>query len=81
IHEKIAKDFINLLIPEFEKFKVKIHAHENILEHIKNSKLEISKADESTFDTELLDYAISIKSLKDCDEAIEHINQHSSLHS
>ncbi|HEC2777408.1 TPA: aldehyde dehydrogenase family protein, partial [Campylobacter coli] len=26
-------------------------------------------------------YAISIKSVKDCDEAIEHINQHSSLHS
>ncbi|EOH1933144.1 TPA: glutamate-5-semialdehyde dehydrogenase [Campylobacter coli] len=81
IHEKIAKDFIKLLIPEFEKFKVKIHAHENILEHFKNSKLEISKADESTFDTEWLDYAISIKSVKDCDEAIEHINQHSSLHS
>ncbi|HAA1757579.1 TPA_asm: glutamate-5-semialdehyde dehydrogenase [Campylobacter jejuni] len=81
IHEKIAKNFISLLIPEFEKFKVKIHAHENALAYFNNSNLEVFKANENTFDTEWLDYTISIKSVKDCDEAIEHINKHSSLHS
>lgn len=81
IHEKIAKNFISLLIPEFEKFKVKIHAHENTLAYFNNSNLEIFKANENTFDTEWLDFALSVKLVKDCDEAIEHINKHSSLHS
>ncbi|EAH8089393.1 glutamate-5-semialdehyde dehydrogenase [Campylobacter jejuni] len=81
IHEKIAKNFISLLIPEFEKFKVKIHAHENALAYFNNSNLEIFKANENTFDTEWLDFALSVKLVKDCDEAIEHINKHSSLHS
>ncbi|HIC3418536.1 TPA: glutamate-5-semialdehyde dehydrogenase [Campylobacter jejuni] len=81
IHEKIAKNFISLLIPEFEKFKVKIHAHENALAYFNNSNLEIFKASENTFDTEWLDFALSVKLVKDCDEAIEHINKHSSLHS
>lgn len=81
IHEKIAKNFINLLIPEFKKFKVKIHAHENTLTYFKNSNLEVFKADENTFDTEWLDFALSVKLVKDCNEAIEHINKHSSSHS
>ncbi|HEF5834782.1 TPA: glutamate-5-semialdehyde dehydrogenase [Campylobacter jejuni] len=77
IHEKIAKNFI----PEFEKFKVKIHAHENALAYFNNSNLEVFKANENTFDTEWLDFALSVKLVKDCNEAIEHINKHSSLHS
>ncbi|EAK2761272.1 glutamate-5-semialdehyde dehydrogenase [Campylobacter jejuni] len=81
IHEKIAKNFISLLIPEFEKFKVKIHAYENALAYFNNSNLKIFKANENTFDTEWLDFALSVKLVKDCDEAIEHINKHSSLHS
>lgn len=81
IHEKIAKNFISLLIPEFEKFKVKIHAHENALAYFNNSNLEVFKANENTFDTEWIDFTISIKLVKDCNEAIEHINKHSSLHS
>lgn len=81
IHENIAENFTKLLIPEFEKFKVKIHAHENALSYFKNSNLEVFKADENTFDTEWLDFAISVKLVKDCNEAIKHINKHSSLHS
>ncbi|MFQ6341799.1 glutamate-5-semialdehyde dehydrogenase [Campylobacter sp. VTCC 70190] len=81
IHEKIAKDFIELLSPELEKFKVKIHAHKNALSYFQNTNLELFKANENTFDTEWLDFAINVKLVKDCDEAIEHINKHSSLHS
>lgn len=81
IHEKIAKDFIELLSPELEKFKVKIHAYENALSYFQNTNLELFKANENTFDTEWLDFAINVKLVKDCDEAIEHINKHSSLHS
>ncbi len=49
--------------------------------YFNNSNLEVFKADENTFDTEWLDFALSVKLVKDCDEAIEHINKHSSLHS
>lgn len=81
IHENIAENFTKLLISEFEKFKVKIHAHENALSYFKNSNLEVFKADENTFDTEWLDFAVSVKLVKDCNEAIKHINKHGSLHS
>ena len=81
IHEKIALKFINLLIPEFEKFKLKIYAHENAINYFKNSKLELFKADEKTFFIEWLDYAVSVKLVKNCDEAIKHIQKYSSLHS
>ena len=81
IHENIAENFTKLLISEFEKFKVKIHAHENALSYFKNSNLEVFKADENTFDTEWLDFALSVKLVKDCNEAIKHINKHGSLHS
>lgn len=81
VHQKIAKEFFALLIPELEKFKLKIHACENTLEYFKNSNLEVFKADENAFDTEWLDFAMSVKIVKNCDEAIEHINKHSSLHS
>lgn len=81
VHEKIAKDFFDLLIPEFEKFKVKIHADENTLKYFKSSNLEFFKADDDIFNTEWLDFAINVKIVKDCDEAIKHINKHSSLHS
>lgn len=81
VHKNIAKDFFNLLICELEKFKVKIHAHQNALNFFKDSDLEVLLADEEDFKKEWLDYEMSVKLVKDCDEAIAHINEFSSSHS
>lgn len=81
VHQNIAKEFFALLIPELEKFKLKIYAHENAFSFFKNTNLELFLADENTFNTEWLDFTMSVKLVKNCDEAIKHINKHSSEHS
>lgn len=81
IHEKIATDLFALLIKELEKFKVKIHAHQNALNFFKASNLEVFLANENDFNTEWLDYEMSVKLVKNCEEAIAHINEFSSFHS
>ena len=43
--------------------------------------LELKVATEEDFYTEYLDYIISVKTVKDIDEAIEHINEHNTKHS
>lgn len=41
----------------------------------------LEKADEKSFGTEFLDYKMSVKTVADIDEAIEHITRYSSMHS
>ncbi|MCH5336962.1 MAG: glutamate-5-semialdehyde dehydrogenase [Campylobacter sp.] len=81
VHKNIAKEFLPLLAKELEKFKVKIHAHQNALEFFKNSNLELLVATQKDFEQEWLDYEMSVKLVQDCDEAITHINEFSSFHS
>ncbi len=42
--------------------------------------IDINTADETDWDTEYLDYILSIKIVDDMSEAIEHINEHGSGH-
>lgn len=81
VHESVAKNFFKLLIPKLEEFKVKIHVCKNTFSFFENSNLEYILADDETFYTEWLAYELSIKIVKDCQEAIEHINKYSSYHS
>jgi glutamate-5-semialdehyde dehydrogenase len=43
--------------------------------------INVNKATDEDFDTEYNDYIVAIKVVKDIDEAIEHINTHSTKHS
>lgn len=81
VHEKIAQNFLTLLKGELEKNHVKIHADKNAKEILKDSNLELFEASEKDFDTEWLGLEMSVKLVKDIDEAISHINTFSSLHS
>ncbi|TQR41266.1 glutamate-5-semialdehyde dehydrogenase [Campylobacter sp. MIT 12-8780] len=81
VHKNIAKELFGLLVPELERFKVKIHAHENALEFFKHSKLEFQIADEKAFASEWLDFELSVKLVDSVQEACEHINAFSSAHS
>jgi glutamate-5-semialdehyde dehydrogenase len=76
VHKKIAKKFLPLLKKELDKYKVEIRGDQNTLRILKGVK----KARERDWITEYLDLVISIKVVKDLDEAISHINFYGSGH-
>jgi len=76
IHKDIAKKFLPLLKKEFDTNKVAIRADAKTAGIISGVK----KAFESDWSTEYLDLVVSIKVVKDVDEAIRHINCYGSHH-
>ena len=75
IHEDIAHEFLRKAIPEFEKLGVKLLGDE------KSQKLGINEAaTEDDWATEYLDLVLSVKVVKDLDEALAHINRFGSRH-
>ncbi|MDD3296955.1 MAG: glutamate-5-semialdehyde dehydrogenase [Candidatus Omnitrophica bacterium] len=76
VHKDIAKKFLPLLKKEFDTCRVKIRADAKTAAVISGVKM----ARESDWSTEYLDLAVSIKTVKNADEAIKHINRYGSHH-
>lgn len=75
VNEKIARDFLPALKAELDKKDVELRGCEKVQ--------EIVDAKAATMDdwaTEYLDYILSVKIVKDLDEAIYHINSYGSGH-
>lgn len=77
IHKSIAKEFISLLVQKLLNKNVEIRGDE---ESCRISD-KILKATEEDWGKEYLDLIISVKTVKNIDEAIEHINNYSTRHS
>lgn len=75
VHESVAKDFLPKLYNALSE-KVELRGC-NLTTNI----IDITDATEEDFKTEYLDYILSIKVVKDIDEAIEHINDYGTKHS
>lgn len=76
VHEAIAEEFL----PKLETLldgKVELRADEQAAEYLKT----YTEATEEDFHTEHLDYILSIKVVGSAEEAISHINEHSTGHS
>ncbi|MEI7511758.1 MAG: glutamate-5-semialdehyde dehydrogenase [Candidatus Peregrinibacteria bacterium] len=76
VHEDIAEKLLPILIPELEKFGVETHCNASLRETQNFASLQ-----EHDFDTEWLDYKMSLRIVKDLDEALDHIEAHSLGHS
>lgn len=76
VHENIAKEILPILKVEFDKHYTELKGCEKTVEII-----EIFLANEKDFETEYLANVLSIKIVKDVDEAIEHIKKYGSSHS
>jgi len=76
VDKDIADTVLPLLKDEFDK-------HDTLLKGCANTLkiINVQKANEGDFDTEYLDNILSIKVVKDINEAIEHIQRYSSFHS
>ena len=77
IDRSIASDFLPVIAKALEEKNVTLRCDSEALEIIKNG---IPATDED-WDTEYLDYVIGIKVVDGIDEAIKHINTHSTKHS
>lgn len=76
-------DDLHYLCEDLDKKDVIIyadkHAYEALFSYYSHDQLK--KADDKSFGTEFLDYKMSIKTVTDIEEAINHISRYSSKHS
>ena len=77
INEKIAKDFLPIIIKELREKDVEIRGDEKVKAIIP----DVLPATEEDWSKEYLDYIIGAKVVKDVNEAITHINKYGSGHS
>ncbi len=77
IHSGIIKDALPAIKARLDTKNTEIRGDERALAACP----DIKKASDEDFYTEYLDYIISVKTVDSLDEAIEHINEHSTHHS
>ncbi|MBK2259505.1 glutamate-5-semialdehyde dehydrogenase [Francisella philomiragia] len=77
VHQNIAEKFLPKLEIELAKYNVELRADNESLKYLENAIL----ATPEDWDTEYLDLVLSIKTVTNINEAIEHINTHGSMHS
>lgn len=77
IHKDIAEDALLIIGEKLKEKNVEIRGDEAVCEILPYAV----PATEEDWDTEYLDYIISVKTVSDIDEAIAHIAQHSTGHS
>lgn len=76
VHQAIAPEFLALVSAAFEEKQVEVFACDLSLPYFTAA----TKADDSQFDTEYLRLAMSVKTVGSYDDAIAHIQRHSSGH-
>ena len=77
VHESIKNEFLPLFDKAMKEYNVEIRADEESRALLKDSK----EATTEDFGKEYLDYIISVKTVKDVQEAIDHINKYNTGHS
>ena len=77
IHQKLLKKFCNPILSNLEKNGCKIIGDKKINKFYKN-KITIAK--ESDWSKEYLSSKVSVKSVKNINEAINHINKYGTMH-
>lgn len=77
VNENLEDKFYDLLNEVVEKYNIKVHADEKSLPKFKKAL----PATEDDFGREYLDYEFSVKTVKDVDQAIDHITKYSTGHS
>ena len=77
MHEKIVKKFCNPILKRLEENNCKIYGDRFLKKFYKG---KIYPAKEKDWSTEYLSAAVSVKTVKDCDDAINHINKYGTMH-
>jgi glutamate-5-semialdehyde dehydrogenase len=82
LHQSIAAEFLRLVAVPLQNYSVKIYADNVAFETLAQVSYPfLERATESDFGREFLDFACSIKVVRDLSEALAHISNYSSRHS
>ena len=76
VHKNAVDKLFPRLNKAFNDAKIKVFAHENIIDKFDNAVL----ATDNSFHTEYLEKTVNVKTVDDIDEAINHINTYGSHH-
>ena len=77
IHKKVVKNFCNPILSELENKSCKIYGDRFLKKYYKG---KIFSAKEKNWSTEYLAPAVSVKTVNNLDEAIDHINKYGTMH-
>ena len=77
LHEKIVKKFCNPILKKLEENNCKIYGDKDIR---KNYSGKIFPAKKKDWSKEYLSATVSVKSVEDCNDAINHINKYGTMH-
>lgn len=77
MHEKIIKKFCNPILKKLEENNCKIYG-DYLIKKYYNGKIYPAK--EKDWSTEYLSATVSVKAVKNCEEAINHINKYGTMH-
>ena len=77
LHEKIVKKFCNPILKKLQEHNCEIYGDYFLNKHYKG---KISTAKEKDWSTEYLSSTVSVKTVKNCEEAINHINKYGTMH-
>jgi glutamate-5-semialdehyde dehydrogenase len=77
IHEKIIKKFCNPILKKLEENNCKIYGDHILKKYYKG---KVYPAKEKSWSTEYLSAVVSVKTVKNCDDAINHINKYGTMH-
>ncbi len=77
IHEKKLKKYVNPVLSELEKNGCIIYSDKKIKKIFKG---KLKKANQKSWSTEYLSAKVSVKSVKNINEAIKHINNYGTMH-
>jgi len=76
-HEKIVKKFCNPILRKLEENNCKIYGDRSLKKYY-NGKIYPAK--EKSWSTEYLAAIVSVKTVKNCEDAINHINKYGTMH-
>ncbi len=77
LHERIIKKFCNPILKKLDESGCKIYGDRFLCKYYKG---KISPAKERDWSTEYLAPKVSVKTVKNCEEAIKHINKYGTMH-
>ena len=77
LHEKIVKKFCNPILKKLEENSCKIYGDQFLKKYYKG---KLYPAREKNWSTEYLAATVSVKTVNNCEEAINHINKYGTMH-
>jgi glutamate-5-semialdehyde dehydrogenase len=82
VHERVAADFLPAVARRLAQSSVEIRAHESAYDFLKSLEtINVVPAGPDDFSQEWLSLTLGVKVVSDVDEAIEHVQDHSTEHS